>query len=142
MAQTFPDSPEVIYNTLVGDATFMSYIGTYTFLGGATDTAISIQTPGRDMPELKEITGVECVIHDTSDIRRMDFYNSRNIEQTWKMFLICWEPALGSELNNAAVRAMEIFGGAETIETVATSDGLGAMVQTLVRIPSEMPILI
>ena len=142
MAQTFPDSPEVIYNTLVGDATFMANIGTYTFLGGDTDNAISIQTPGRDMPNLKSVAGVECVIHDVSDVRRMDFYNSTNIEQTWKMFLICWEPAIGSDLNNAVIRASEIFGGATSFETVATADGVGAMVQTMVLIPSDRPILI
>lgn len=142
MAQVFPDSPEVIYNTLVGDATFMSYIGTYTFLGNETDNAISVQTPGRDMPELKKIEGIECVIHDTSDVRRMDFYNSTNVEQTWKMFIICWEPALGTDLNGAVIRAMEIFGGAVSFETVAAADGIGAMVQTMVQIPSDRPILI
>lgn len=141
MAQTFPDSPEVIYNTLVADAAFMANIGTYTFAGGDTDNSISIQTPGRDMPGLKKVEGVECVIHDVSDVRRMDFYNSTNVEQTWKMFLICWEPALGSEMNSAAVRALEIFGGANSFETVATSDGIGAMVQTMVTIPSDRPIL-
>ena len=140
--QTFPENPEVIYNTLANDATFSSYLGTYEFVGGQELPAISIQSPGGDIPGVNKITGLECVIHDTADLRRRQFYGSTNVEATWRMFLICWEPANGGTMTAAATRAMEVFGGSTTIETVAVADGLGALVQTMVLIPSDMPILL
>lgn len=139
--QTFPESPEFIYNTLLSDATFASYLGEYSFLSGQVLPAIGVQSPGSDMPGLDRISGLECVIHDAADLRRRQFYESTNVESKWKVFLICWEPANGSVMNAAAKRAMEIFGGSETIETVAVADGLGALVQTMLLIPSYMPVL-
>lgn len=140
--QAFPENPEVIYNTLVNDATFSSYLGTYEFVGGQELPAISIQSPGGDIPGVNKITGLECIIHDAANLRRRQFYGSTNIESTWRVFLICWEPANGSVMINAATRGMEIFGGSTTLETVAVADGLGALVQTMLLVPSDMPILV
>lgn len=140
--QQFPETPEIIYNTLVADATFASYLGEYRFIGGQTMPAIGVQSPGGDMPGIDKITGLECIIHDAADLRRVQYYGSVNIETTWKCFLICWEPANGSTMNAAARRIMEIFGGATAVETVAVADGLGALVQTMVQIPSDKPILL
>ena len=142
MTQTFPETPEVIYATLAADSTFTDLLGEYVFVGGQTDQAMSIQSPGGDMPGINRITGLECVIHDAADLRRRQFYGSTNIETTWRVFLICWEPANGSTMVAAASRALEIFGGSTAIETVAVADGLGALVQTMIQIPSDMPILI
>lgn len=140
--QNFPDSPEIIYNTLVADPAFSSYLGEYTFVGGQKLPAIGIQSPGGDMPGVNSITGLECVIHDAADLRRRQFYGSTNVETTWRVFLICWEPANGSTMTGAATRLMEIFGGSTSMETVAVADGLGALVQTMCMIPSDMPILV
>ena len=140
--QSFPETPEIIYATLTGDATFSSLIGEYRFIGGQAMPAIGIQSPGGDMPGIDKITGLECIIHDAADLRRRQYYGSSNIETTWRVFLICWEPATGSEMIQAGSRALEIFGGATSIETVAVADGLGAKVQTMIQVPSDMPILI
>ena len=140
--QSFPESPEVIYNTLVADATFSGYLGEYTFVGGQKLPAIGVQSPGSDMPGLNKISGLECIVHDSADLFRMQYYDSVNIETTWRVFLICWEPANGSTMTAAATRLMQIFGGSTTIETVAVADGLGAKVQTMCQIPSNMPILV
>jgi len=140
--QTFPESPEIIYNTLLSDTVFSSYLGEYFFASGKVLPSIGIQSPGADMPGLDRISGLECVIHDAADLRRRQFYGSTNIEVKWKVFLICWEPANGGVMNLAARRAMEIFGGSESMETVAVADGLGALVQTMILIPSDMPVLI
>lgn len=139
--QNFPDNPEVIYNTLTADVEFMSYVGQYRFVGGQELPAVSIQSPGGDMPGIDKISGLECVIHDAADLRRVDYYGSSNIESNWRVFLICWEPANGSVMTQAATRCMEIFSGARSMETVAVADGLGALVQTMVVIPSDRPIL-
>ena len=40
------------------------------------------------------------------------------------------------------MRLMEIFGGATVNETVAVPQGLGALTQMLVSIPSDSPILV
>ena len=142
MTQTFPETPEVIYATLAADPTFTDLLGEYVFVGGQTDQAMSIQSPGGDMPGINSITGLECIIHDAADLRRRQFYGSMNVEATWRLFLICWEPANGSTMTAAATRVLEIFGGSNAIETVAVADGLGALAQTMVQIPSDMPILI
>ena len=142
MGQSFPVSPEVIFNTLANDTEFTSYLGEYKFVGGQVLPAVSIQSPGGDMPGVDKISGLECIIHDAADLRRRQFYGSSNIETTWKLFLVCWEPATGSNMTAAATRVLAIFGGAVSMETVAVADGLGAKVQTMVMIPSDQPILI
>lgn len=142
MTQVFPTNPKVIYDTLVADATFMGYIGEYNFRAGQTAPAISIVTPGADLPAVKSTTGVEVVIHDTADLRRKDYLTEgSDIEANWTVFLICWEPATGDEMTGATIRALEIFSGANSFETVSVADGIGAMVQTAIQIPSDRPIL-
>lgn len=143
MSQQFPTNPQVIYDTLVADAEFMSYIGEYTFTAGQAIPAISIVTPGADLPAVKEATGVEVVIHDTADLSRKNYLtDSADIDAKWTMFLICWEPATGTDMTLAAMRALGIFSGSVSFETVSVADGLGALVQTAIQIPSDMPILV
>ena len=143
MTQVFPTSPEIIYQTLNNDAEFMGHIGTYVFRQGDLLTkAISVVTPGADLPTVKETNGIECVIHDAGTMRRKEYITGQSdIDTTWSVYLICWEPANGSELTAAAQRAMRLFAGSSVLETVAVSDGLGAMAQMMVTIRSDMPIL-
>lgn len=143
MAQQFPTTPEVIYSTLSGDAQFMSSIGDYKFKGNATTSkAISIVTPGSDIPSLESVSGVECVIHDLAALTRRDYLtDASDIDNTWNVYLIAWAPATGTEVNAAAYRAMSRFSGSTATEVVAVSDGLGALAQVLLTIPSNRPIL-
>lgn len=95
-------------------------------------------TPGDQLPLLSKQEGLECIIHDTGDITRKDYIaGNSDLVTTWKLFLICWDPADGLQMNTAAKRVMKIFGGARSVETVATSPGLNARVQTLVLIPEN-----
>jgi len=142
MTQQFPTNPQVIYDTLVADATFMSYVGEYTFRAGQVTPSISIVTPGADLPAVKKATGVEVVIHDTAELSRKEYLSgSADIEAKWTVFLICWEEATGTDMTLAAIRVLEIFAGSNSYETVSVADGLGALVQTAIQIPSDMPIL-
>jgi len=120
----------------------MSYLGQYRFIGGQELPAVSIQSPGGDMPGIDKITGLECIIHDAADLRRVDYYGSSNIETSWRIFLICWEPANGGDMTLGATRCLEIFSGARSMETVAVADGLGAKAQTMITVPSDKPILV
>jgi hypothetical protein len=144
VTQTFASSPQVIFDTLTADATFSSYIGTYTFEQGNTQIdSITITTPGADLPRLKSQSGLEVIIHDSGDTSRMDWLtNTSEAIITWKVFLIIWQPATGQTMTMAAKRIVEIFSQATSIETVAATDGLGALVQTMVLIPSNSVILI
>ena len=143
MAQVFPTSPEIIYQTLIGDAAFMANIGEYTFRkGSAKAPAISVLSPGADLPALKETEGVECVIHDMGTLRRKEYVaGDGDIITTWSVYLICWAPSNGSHISAAAQRAMQLFAGSSVVETVAVSDGLGAMAQMMLTIHADMPIL-
>lgn len=144
MTQNFTTSPEVIFDTLTGDSTFMSLVGSYTFKKDSTSIdSISITTPGSDLPALRSQSGLEVIIHDSGNVSNFKYLtDSSESLITWKVFLIVWPPATGSTMMAATQRMVEIFGKATAIETVATSDGLGSLVQTLILIPSDSPILI
>lgn len=136
MAQTFATTPQIIYNVLANDTEFASKLGTYTFVGDYTSDSIAILTPGKPLPQLESQAGLECIIHDAGDIKRKDYVNDdSNFLTTWKVFLIVWDGATGSDLNEAVKRAMHLFRGSTSIETVAVSQGLRARVQTMITIP-------
>jgi len=138
VSQTFATTPEIIYNVLANDTTFSNQLGTYTFKGGSTSDSIAILTPGQTLPLIDSQVGLECIIHDAGDIRRRDFVNdTSNLLVTWKVFLIVWDPATGTQLNAAAKRAMELFRGSTSVETLATAQGLRARVQTMILIPED-----
>ena len=140
MAQLFASSPETIYNVLANDSTFAGYLGTYTFTGGSTTDSIAILTPGDKLPYLESQVGLECIIHDTGDISRRREYLSSDDSQmitTWKVFFIVWEGSTGTTLDAAVKRAMHLFYGSTSIETLSVSQGLGARVQTMLMIPED-----
>ena len=143
MTQTFPLSAQIIYDTLAADTVFMSSVGEYEFASnpGIKHPALSIVTPGQDLPSVKTVTGIEVVIHDVASIRRRDYYDSFDLLADWKVYLICWSPGNGTDLTNAVLQAMRRFSGSTSTEVVATADGIGAIVQTLLTIPADMPIL-
>jgi hypothetical protein len=144
VAQSFASSPEVIFDTLTGDATFSSYVGTYTFVEGGTQVdSIAILTPGQNLPQLKSQSGLEVIIHDAGDTTRKDWLtDTSEAVIMWKIFLIIWPPATGTTMTLAARRMIEMFSNASSIETLSTSQGLGSLVQTMVTIPSNSTILV
>lgn len=138
MAQSFATSPLVIYNTLAADTTFVNYLGQYTFTTGGTSKSFAIVTPGKPLPHLRSVSGLECIIHDVGNIRRKNYLTGNSeLLTTWRLFLIAWDGANGEDINTAAYRVLTRFGGSTSIETVATSSGLQARVQTLILIPEE-----
>lgn len=142
MAQQFPTSAQVIYDTLVADTTFMAQLGTYTFKTGSPVAAISVVSPGESLPELRNVQGLECIIQDAGNVSRRNYVaGDADMQITYKLFLVCWEEANGQELTDAVIRVLTRFGGAQAIETVATTDGLGSLAQVQVLIPSDKPIL-
>ena len=143
MAQQFPTSAQAIYDVLANDANFVTLLGTYEFRAGQAAPAISIVTAGADLPALRKVQGVECVIQDAGDFTKSEYLTGEAARLTvrWSVFLVCWEPATGADLQAAAEYACGRFLGSEAIQTVAVSDGLGAQVQTKLIIRSDMPIL-
>ena len=138
MAQSFATTPQRIYNILANDATFAGYLGSYTFSNGDTSSSLVILTPGEKLPQLSSQVGLECIIHDSGDIKRKDYVNDNSdFLTTWKLFLMVWDPATGSSLDAAVKRIMHLFYGSTSIETLAVAEGLGARVQTMVMIPEN-----
>jgi hypothetical protein len=138
MAQSFATTPQRIYNVLANDVTFAGYLGTYTFSNGSTSNSLVILTPGEKLPQLSSQVGLECIIHDSGDVSRKDYVNDvSDFLTTWKLFLIVWDGATGSDLDAAVKRIMHLFYGSTSIETLATAEGLGARVQTMVMIPEN-----
>lgn len=143
MSQQHADSPEVIYNTLTGDTAFMALVGSRVFRYGSTELdAISIVTPGADLPGVKSVSGLEVVIHDLAALQRRDYITSpSDITTIWKVFLLAWPPADGGTVNDASRRIMQLFSKAAVAEVNATPDGLGAIVQSVAFIPSDSVVL-
>lgn len=140
--QSFPTSAQVIYETLSTDSNFTNLLGTYNFKGGGGPIdAISVVTAGADIPSLRNVEGVECVIQDAGNSVLQEYYGSTVVVTTWSVFLIAWGEATGADLQAAAEVALKRFGGSEMVQTVATSDGLGSLVQAKLLIKSNMPIL-
>jgi len=143
MAQQHADTAEVIYVTLVGDEDFMNLVGKRIFEVSSTELdAISIVTPGEDLPKIKSQTGLEVVIHDVTQLDRRNYITGDlDITTTHKVFLLAWPGSNGTTLSNAARRIMELFSNATTIETNPTPTGLGSIAQLLVLIPSDSVII-
>lgn len=141
MAQTFPTTAQIVYETLAADTELMNIIGTYEFRAGQTLTAISVVTAGEDVPALRKVQGVECVIQDTGEVRQQQKYNEIDLVTTWSVFLISWEPSTGADLQRATERILKRFLGARAVQVVSTTDGLGSLVQNKIQIESNMPIL-
>lgn len=142
MAQTLVNSPEIIYDTLTGDTTFMGYVGTYTFTTGVTQDSISIITPGATLPQLQSTSGMEVVIHDVGMVSRMDYLTDPSDSvATWKVYLIAWPGSNGATINNAINRMIRLFGGCRTVDISSAAVTIGALTQSLVMIPSSSPVL-
>ena len=139
MAQQFPTTAQVIYDTLAADATFTAFLGTYDFnTGDGPLTALSVVSAGEDLPAIRNVEGVECIIQDAGNAMMKHYLSDEPGDAMidWSVFLVAWGPAKGADLQAAANRIMERFVGSTAVQTVATSDGLGALVQTKVMISS------
>lgn len=143
MAQNFPTSAQVIYDTLAADAVFIGLLGTYTFSSNnGPISAISIVSSGENLPAVRNVQGIECVIQDAANITSFNYLTeAADLRSSWKVFLVAWEPAKGSDLQEAAERVCSRFANAYSTQTVATANGIGSLVQTMVEVYSHMPIL-
>lgn len=142
MAQVFPTSAQVIYDTLAADPTFPGLLGSYEFKAGQTLPAISIVSAGEDMPSVRNVQGVECIIQDAGSTESMSYLTDASYPVvTWSVFLVAWNPAKGADLQVATERVLQRFVDASAIQVVGVADGLGALVQNKIVIKSNMPII-
>ena len=137
--QTFPTSAQVIYDTLAADATFLSYLGSYDFkTGQGPIPALSVISAGEDLPSLRNVEGIECIIQDAGNVRQRNYLtNDLDLVTSWSVFLVAWEPSTGADLQVATERILRRFNGASAIQTVATTDGLGSLVQNKIMVSSD-----
>jgi len=144
MAQSKADSPEVIYDTLTEDTEFAALVGSYIFVGQTTAIdSISIMSPNEKLPQLSSQTGLEVIIHDIGETRRVDYLTDPSEAViNWKVYLIAWPGADGGTITAATKRMIEIFSNATGVEVIATPNEIGALVQNVVLIPSNAAIMI
>ena len=143
MAQQFPTTAQVVYDTLAADTIFTDYLGTYEFRAGQTMPALSIVSAGEDLPALRNVQGVECIIQDAGPVQPFPYISDDlpRLRVTWSVFLVAWEGASGADMQEATERVCRRFHGSVALQVVATADGLGAQVQNKIQIYSDMPIL-
>ena len=145
MAQQFPTTAQVIYDVLAADSDFVAMLGSYKFRGNSSGEipALSIVTAGEDMPALRRVQGVECIIQDAGNTTASNYLtgDAPRLRTTWSVFLVSWEGSTGADVQVAAEHVLNRFAGSQSFQTVATPDGLGSLVQTKIEIKSDMPIL-
>ena len=142
MSQQFPTSGSAIYEALSSDVAFTDLLGEYRFKGNTGPlTALSVVSPGQDLPSLRKVTGIECIIQDIGTSTSQNYLtDAPYIVTSFSVFCILWEPANGSDLQEVVNYLLRRFVGSSSVETVATPDGLGSLVQSKVIIKSNMPI--
>ena len=142
MSQQFPISGSAIYDALSSDTAFTDLLGKYRFKGNTGPlTALSVVSPGQDLPSLRKVTGIECIIQDIGTSTSQNYLtDAPYIVTSFSVFCILWEPANGGDLQEVVNYLLRRFVGSSSIETVATPDGLGSLVQSKVIIKSNMPI--
>jgi hypothetical protein len=142
MSQQFPTTANAIYDALAADSGFISLLGEYTFKANSGPlSAISVVSPGQDLPALRNVSGVEVVIQDVGISTLQNYLTGApDTVTSFSVFCILWEPATGADLQAVTDYICKRFVGAASIETVATPDGLGSLVQSKVIIKSNMPI--
>lgn len=142
MTQTFPTSAQAIYEAVSVDPVFTGLLGTYNFKANQTPVvALSIVSAGEDMPSIRNVQGIECIIQDAGSTTEQAYLtDAPDLITTWNVFLIAWKPYKGADMQEATNYLVRRFVGAESVDTVATTDGLGSLVQTKVLIKSNMPI--
>ncbi len=143
MAQQFPKTAQAIYDAIAADITIMEKLGTYTFReADGSVPAISIVSPGEDLPALRNVQGIEVVCHDIGDTLPINYLTEAADTRTdFPVFVITWVPKKGGDALEVVNLLLRKFGGSRSYETVAVADGLGALVQTKLMIRSDMPIL-
>lgn len=121
----------------------MSYLGTYQFKAGQTSSAISVISAGEDLPSLRKVEGVECIVQDAAGFQAYPYISNdpARVIISFPVFLVAWEPSTGAQMQEAALRCAANFLNSYAVQTVAAQDGLGALVQTKVIIRSDMPII-
>lgn len=121
----------------------MSYLGTYEFKAGQALPAISITSAGQDLPSLRKVQGLECIIQDAAGFQSYPYVSNdaARVIISFPVFIVSWEPSTGADLQTAALRASANFLNSYAVQTVATQDGLGSLVQTKIVIRSDMPII-
>jgi len=143
MAQQFPTSAQVIYDTLAADGTFVALLGSYNFkTGQGPITALSVISAGEDLPSLRNVQGIECIIQDAGDVKQRNYLTGdMDLTTSWSVFLVSWEPSTGADLQVATERLLSRFNGASAVQTVATVDGLGSLVQNKIMISSDNAVI-
>jgi len=142
MAQQFPTTAQIIYDAIVADAGLSPLIGTYEFEGTpGTLPAISIVTPGQDLPSTKRIQGLEVICHDVGYSTPMNYLtkDAAYVMTQFAVFVMGWEPSTGQHLQDFIDLMLQKFQGSYTEFVTTTPDGLTAYTQAKIVIQSHMP---
>ena len=90
MTQQWPTSAQAIDEALSADATFTARLGTYDVRAGSElVTALAIVSAGQDMPAVRNVSGLECIIQDAGESVTQDYLTGvPDIVTTWSLFLV------------------------------------------------------
>lgn len=130
-----------ILSTLQGDATFLGYLGTFTFTDNSTAPSLAILAANEQLEGIKTIEGVECVIMRTPEMSSRPILTGCTIlEKTWRIYLVEYAGGDPNDCVNAADRICAIFPGASYVVTY-TNDGsldIAGQQQVVVKLPPHV----
>ena len=88
--QNFPTTAQAIYDVLAADTTFTNLLGSYEFRAGQQTTAISIVSAGEDLPALRNVSGVECIVQDAGNFTSNEYLtgDAPRLTVQWSVFLV------------------------------------------------------
>lgn len=143
MTQNYPTSAKIVFDVLSSDTNITDKLGQYEFRAGQSTPAISIVSPGEDLPATRKVSGLEVVVQDVGEIRYMNYLSgdAPYAKTAWQVFVIAWAPSNGADLQELSLAICGRFLNSEAIQVIATPDGAGALVQNKILIHSHMPIV-
>lgn len=131
------DSANDILVRLRDDQQFMSKIGAYDFGEGVTDTALVVLGANQQIPGIKEISGVECVINRIPDTKSKAVISGCVIRQkVWTIYLVQYENSEPDQAVEAADRICSLAPGATYSQLGKGYSDMAGIDQVVVKVPA------
>lgn len=90
----YAESSSDVFTAMTTDQTLMSTVGVYKFINNVNELpAISVLSPGQNLPDLEYTKGPEIVIHDVAELssfNTLDVFSSQVIRYTFRVYVLLW----------------------------------------------------
>jgi len=136
------DSADQVLQHLQSDAVFMSLIGRYEFGNGLEQDSIVVLASNQQVPGVKNVRGVECVISRVPDTSSRAVISGCSIRlKKWTIHLIQYKDSTPNQAVEAADRLCDLAPGATYTHLGSNFSDMAGVEQIVVKIPSLSPLI-